>query len=291
MQDSTQAQALDMPNWWPLAAGVVVVLGASYVRFWSGAWSDLGGDYAPMVVAMAMFLAWRGRDALRTACAPVHAGPAWVLIGAGLLCYLLGVRLRFVPIEGFSHVPLIAGALWLVGGRALVRRMWAPLLFLLIAVPLPGSVLGAATGELKQLVSYAAVEILHAAGYPIARDGAILTVGPYQLFVAEACAGMNSIISLSAVGLLYLCMVPPLRRWHQAVSLASIIPIAVCGNILRIIILVLITYHLGDEAGQGFLHETAGMVMFGFALAAFFGLGSLLARSVPAEQRKGTVHA
>ena len=40
--------------------------------------------------------------------------------------------------------------------------------------------------------------------------------------------------------------------------LASILPIAFVANIVRVIVLVLITYHLGDEAGQGFLHGTAG---------------------------------
>jgi len=68
---------------------------------------------------------------------------------------------------------------------------------------------------------------------------------------------------------------------HNALMVASILPIAFAANIVRVIILVLITYHLGDEAGQGFLHGFAGMVLMLVALAGFFALDTLLARLLP----------
>ena len=46
---------------------------------------------------------------------------------------------------------------------------------------------------------------------------------------------------------------------------------------MRVIVLVLITYHMGDEAGQGFLHGAAGMVLMLVALIIFFMLDALLA--------------
>jgi exosortase/archaeosortase family protein len=67
-------------------------------------------------------------------------------------------------------------------------------------------------------------------------------------------------------------------RLHNAIMVASILPIAFTANIVRVMILVLITYHFGDEAGQGFLHGTAGMVLMLVALACFFALDALLAR-------------
>ena len=48
--------------------------------------------------------------------------------------------------------------------------------------------------------------------------------------------------------------------------------------------LVLITYHLGNEAAQGFLHNTAGMVMFVTALLGIFAVDRLLA---PIFHKKG----
>jgi len=66
-------------------------------------------------------------------------------------------------------------------------------------------------------------------------------------------------------------------RLHNALMLISIPPIAFVANIVRVIILVLITYHFGDAAGQGFLHGGAGMVLMLVALVGFFALDALLA--------------
>ena len=84
--------------------------------------------------------------------------------------------------------------------------------------------------------------------------------------------------SLSALGTLFMYIMGRTSRLHNAIMVASILPIAFTANIVRVMILVLITYHLGDEAGQGFLHGTAGMVLMLVALACFFALDALLAR-------------
>jgi multisubunit Na+/H+ antiporter MnhB subunit len=41
-------------------------------------------------------------------------------------------------------------------------------------------------------------------------------------------------------------------------------------------VLVLVTYHLGDEAGQGFLHGFAGIMLFVIGLLFLFVLDWLL---------------
>jgi exosortase/archaeosortase family protein len=66
-------------------------------------------------------------------------------------------------------------------------------------------------------------------------------------------------------------------RLHNALMLASILPIAFVSNLVRVTFLVLITYHLGDEAGQGFLHGAAGMVLMVVALMGFFALDAVFA--------------
>ena len=282
---------LSWRGWWPLGVGVGALLLASYARFVTGIWTTAGNDHAPIVITIALYLFWRHRRAFLEAVPPHSAWPGGVLVGLGLLFFLFGVRTRIASFEAFSHVPLLAGALWLLGGPRLVLRLWFPLFFLLLAVPIPGFLLSLATSGLKDFVSSADVELLYRLGYPIARDGSVLTVGPYQLLVAEACAGMNSIISLTAVGLLYLYLVPPTRLWKLAVALASIVPIAVLANIVRIVLLCLITYHLGDEAGQGFLHEFAGMAMFAFALLLFVALSALLGSVRDVAHPPAGVHA
>ena len=99
---------------------------------------------------------------------------------------------------------------------------------------------------------------------------------PYQLLVADACSGMHSLYSLTALGLLYLYLMKHASLVRNAILAACIIPIAIGANIVRVIFLVLVTYHLGDEAGQGFLHGFAGMVLCIAALLLLFVIDSAL---------------
>ncbi len=143
---------------------------------------------------------------------------------------------------------------------------------------------------MKQWVSVIVEGVLYAVGYPISRTGVTMTIGQYQLLVADACSGLNSMFSLSALGTLFMYIMARKSKLHNAIMLASILPIAFAANIVRVIILVLVTYHLGDEAGQGFLHGAAGMVLMLVALVCFFALDGVLAKlgrrsSVVAERR------
>jgi exosortase/archaeosortase family protein len=91
--------------------------------------------------------------------------------------------------------------------------------------------------------------------------------------------------SLSALGLLYLYVVRRSSMLHNAVVVASILPIAFAANIVRVLALILVTYHFGDEAGQGFLHGAAGMVLVMAALLLlllFDGMLAKLTKSRPA---------
>jgi exosortase len=108
--------------------------------------------------------------------------------------------------------------------------------------------------------------ILYAAGYPVGRSGVILTVGQYQLLVADACAGLNSMFTLEALGLLYMNLMQYTAPARNIALAVLIIPISFVANVIRVMILVLVTYHFGDEAGQGFVHGFAGMVLFLVAL-------------------------
>jgi exosortase len=94
----------------------------------------------------------------------------------------------------------------------------------------------------------------------------MLNIGQYQLMVADACAGLNSMFSLEAMGLLYLNIMGYTSAARNTFMAIMVIPISFAANIVRVIILVLVTFYFGDAAGQGFVHDFAGMVLFTTAL-------------------------
>jgi exosortase/archaeosortase family protein len=104
----------------------------------------------------------------------------------------------------------------------------------------------------------------------------ILQIGQYKLLVADACAGLHTLLSLEALGLLYLNLVRHDSLFRNAALAILIVPISFSANVIRVITLTLITYHLGDAAGQGFLHGFAGMVLFISALLLIIGVDSIL---------------
>jgi exosortase B len=183
---------------------------------------------------------------------------------------------------------VLAGLLLAFKGGAALRVAWFPLVFQIFMVPLPEALVAAVTGPLKSAVSAVAAYVLYLANYPIGRSGVILTVGPYQLFVADACAGLNTMFTLEALGLLYMNLMRytnPVRNVALAVLL---VPIAFLANVVRVVILVLVTFHFGDEAGQGFVHSFAGMVLFLVALVLMLVVDHILGRFVPAHAKART---
>jgi len=67
-----------------------------------------------------------------------------------------------------------------------------------------------------------------------------------------------------------------------------IVPISFLANVVRVIILVLVTFHFGDEAGQGFVHGFAGIVLFLVALMFILAADSII--SVFIRDRTRHVH-
>ncbi|MBX9660999.1 MAG: exosortase B [Nitrospiraceae bacterium] len=263
--------------WVPIAIGLCALYVPTYATLWNTVWQGEEQGHGPLILAVVAFLIWQKRDALIAEEDRPNGLFGWPLLVFGLLLYVLGRSQDILMFEVGSHIPVIAGSILLVRGWRTLRVLWFPLFFIVFMIPLPGIIVDALTNPLKRHVSEIAEFILYGVGYPIARSGVTLTIGPYQLLVADACSGLHSLYSLSALGLLYLYLMQHSSRLRNLIIGLAILPIAFGANIVRVIFLVLVTYHFGDEAGQGFLHGFAGMVLFVAALLSLFLLDSLLA--------------
>jgi exosortase B len=239
----------------------------SFVDLFNGIWSTDQQGHGPLVLAISAWLLWRRREALLAL--PEQPAPAWGwgLFAFAMFLYGVGRSQHIQSFEVGSLVVLLVAALLLLRGPAAVKLVWFALFFMLFMVPLPGVVVDTLTQPMKLAVSTVAETLLHAAGYPVARTGVILQVGPYQLLVADACAGLNTLLTLEALGLLYLNLVRHESAMRNITLAILIVPISFAANVIRVIVLTLITFHFGDEAGQGFLHGFAGMVLFLAALS------------------------
>jgi len=254
-----------------LALAVAVLYVPTVWSLWNTLWQDRTHSHGPIVFAVVVWLFARGLRSPATHRLAADwqrqaSAPGITLLAAGMLLYVVGRSQSLYVVEVFSAIPVLAGLIWLCFGPAVLRALWFPLFFLAFLVPLPGSFIDAVTHPLKLGVSWASEWLLSALGYPVARSGVILTVGPYQMFVADACAGLTSLFMLEAFGLLYLNVVRHASALRNAILALLIVPISFISNVLRVLLLCLITFHWGDAAGQGFLHDFSGLVLFSAAL-------------------------
>ncbi len=278
---AAQAHARPLQPWLWVAAGVAALYLPSYWNAAHGLWQTDEFGHAPLILGIVAWLFWQSRQAIAEAPTAPHRGSGGLLLALGLALYALGRTAGLSSVEFASQLFVASAVLLLLKGTQALRAAWFPVFYLIFMVPLPGTLVDALTEPLKHWISIIVVDVLHAVGYPIGRSGVMLTVGRYELLVADACSGLNSMFSLAALGALFIHIMGRTSRLHTALLVLAIVPIAFAANIVRVISLVLITYHFGDAAGQGFLHGAAGIVLMLVALLAFFALDVCLSRCLP----------
>lgn len=280
-------QETDWLSWLPIIAGLGFLYVPSLVDLLRGVWSTDQQGHGPIVLTIACWLVWRKWPEMSKASeGQVPSGKwGWPSFIFGLLLYIAGRSQDILMFEIGSVIWLLAGILLLVRGSAALAAQWFSLFFMLFMIPLPGAFVDMLTLPMKIAVSYVAENTLFWIGYPIARSGVILQIGQYKLLVADACAGLQTLFTLEAMGLLYLNLVRHDSLFRNVSLAILIVPISFAANVFRVMVLTLITYHFGDEAGQGFLHGFAGMVLFIFALLLIMSVDSLLQYGVRRRDR------
>ncbi|HYV88652.1 MAG TPA: exosortase V [Candidatus Polarisedimenticolia bacterium] len=274
-----------------LAAGLAAVVIPTMLYVTTASWSTEQGGHGPIVMAAGLWLIFRQLPAALALAAPPPGRNVALLFVPLLIAYYLARVTQIIEAEGYLMYALVLTVLYSAIGGAAMRKMMFPLFFLLFMFPPPDQIVAAITQPLKIALSQTAISLLYTLGYPIAGAGVTIQIGQYELLVAQACSGLNSMISLSAISLFYVYMRHQ-SDWRYALLLMTmVLPVAVFANFVRILILILLTYYAGENAAQGFLHDFAGITMFMTALLTIFAIDSMFERLMArARQRKDSVH-
>ncbi len=260
-----------------IGLGLALMYFPTFSRLAETVWATDEQGHGPIILGAVCWLLWGMRAQLFRPDVQPALWPGLGLLFVAVAIYTLGHSQSSIELEAGSLLLTLPACILLLTGVAGMRLAWFPLLFLFFLVPLPSALVQALTMPLKSAVSVVAENLLFWAGYPIGRSGVTLTVGPYQLLVADACSGLNSLFTLEALGFLYMNLMNYTSRARNTILALCIVPISFASNVIRVIILVLVTYYYGDEAGQGFIHGFAGMVLFAVAMVLTYGMDRLLA--------------
>lgn len=258
-----------------MLALVVTILPTLYSTA-TESWTQESGVHGPLVLATAIWLVWRNMPSIIEEARPGKLAIAVPVVVLGAALYTFGRSFNFLMIEVAALLLALLAIAYAFVGHKVLMKLWFPIFYLGFLIPLPGWVLDGFTQPLKILVSDIVTWLLAGLGYPISQVGVTLYIAQYQLLVEDACAGLNSIISLTAVGLFYIYLMHNASWRYSMLLLAFLLPIAIAANVIRVIILVLLTYYFGNEVAQGYLHDFAGIVTFVSALLLFFLLDQIL---------------
>ena len=190
----------------------------------------------------------------------------------------LGARGTQIRLEIVGFVGVLIGLVWAMFGAKTMRQILFPALFLLFCLPLH-TYLDLVTIHLRLLAVSIAQGVLQGCGVDIVREGTMLVspTGAFSIDVAEPCSGMRSLFAMMALTAGYAYFTQP--TWiRRALLFALAIPIAVAGNVARILSIVAIAAGCSTDFATGFYHDYSGYVVFLVAVFLMVVTGGLITK-------------
>jgi exosortase len=255
-----------------LALGVYFPILRIMVHHWS-----VVEDYQHgfIVVPLALFFAYERRWDLEDA--PIRG--SWL----GLIPMFIGLTSLAIGRLGTELMTMRSGFVFtLIGlvllllGREIFKILAFPLFFLFLMVPLPQSLVNTIAFPLQLIAAEFAVRSLQELGIPALVEGNIIHLAHTELFVAEACSGLRSLMALVTLGVVFAYFFKRGALWTRLLLVASTIPIAIFVNAFRVALTGFLSHHFGQEAAGGVIHDFQGIFTFGLAFFMLLGEGRLI---------------
>ncbi len=240
-------------------------------------WGDkqsFGADYSHgyLIPFVSLFVVWSKRDEMVSASKKVCQWGLFIIIVA-LATHWLGAKMQQTRISLMSLILLIWGIPLYFFGWQVAKLLIFPCAYLIFCVPL--NFLDALSGPLQRIATTMAHSMLGGMGIECERVGTQLLSPYFQLNVEAPCSGLRSLLAMTALTAVYAYFTQTgfVKKW--LLFLFSI-PIAVAGNIGRIISIALVSITAGQQFGTGLHHDWSGYVLFTVAISLMVGFGKLL---------------
>lgn len=240
------------------------------------AWQTEAGSVGPLTLILGLAVLWHELRALHERYAKGYSLVFAAFMVAGLVIYAFAIAVSFTTLAvTAAWIVLVAALYWLYGWDVL-RRLWFPLLYLLLVLPLPYSLTYSAGAWLGTALAKFVCWFLQLAQFEAAYRGNMLYIDQYELSVELACAGLSSTISLVAVSVLYARWMHKDNPIRIAALLIFAFPIAFGANLMRVAMLALAVHWYGTGVLGSFFHPMSGFISFVVALLLSLGVDRLL---------------
>jgi exosortase len=238
-----------------------------------GASDEAHGNVVPFVVLAILW--WKRKQLL--ALELRLWWPALLLVGLALVLHLVGYMGQQPRISIVALFTGIYGLMGLAWGREWLRNSFFPFFLFAFCVPLGWSAVSI-TFPLRllvcRMVEWISGNLLQ---IDVVREGTALMdpMRTYQYDVAPACSGIRSLFAISAVTIIY-AFLSFRTWWKRGLLIASAIPLAVLGNVLRLLAII-VAAEIWGQKGGAYVDEGGplGIISLLPYAASFGGLLSL----------------
>ncbi len=261
-----------------LATSVALLAIGCGVALWCGHHSDASGGAINVARVKALLFP--------AACAVALLGGLVLLLDWSIAMTLAGLGLFVYGIwpgqndylKDLGMVVTLYGIVLMLCGPGVMRTAWFPIAFLVCAIPWPGLVYSWVAEPLSRGAAWVAVEVLQLTGVQSMTSGTKIVIyggngAPQRVLnVAEACAGMRSLMTFISVAaaLAFLSARP---MWERGVMVASAVPIAIGCNVMRISGQGLLDHYVSTNWSESFAHQMVGLMMLVPAFLMILAVG------------------
>jgi exosortase D (VPLPA-CTERM-specific) len=272
---------------WRLSSPIVLAACAAFAMsiwlFWDGLvrmwdwWLELPEySHAILIPPIAVFLIWQRKDRLeRMTFSGSWWGVSLVLLG-GFMLFIGELGTVYTLIQ-YAYFVTLFGLVLALSGTAAFRVVLAPLLILLLSIPLPQFLLANLSTKLQLLSSELGVAFIRLFGISVFLEGNVIDLGGYKLQVAEACNGLRYLFPLMTMGFLIAYLYRG-AMWKRVVLFLSSLPLTILMNSFRVGTIGVMVEHWGIGMAEGFLHEFQGWILFMASAALIIGEVAVLNR-------------
>jgi exosortase D (VPLPA-CTERM-specific) len=240
-------------------------------------WNErLEFSHGPLLPLVALWVAWRKRDALAIDRSPsAFWGAAIVIVGA--ITVLLGDLSALMAIVHYGLAIMLCGLIvaW-IGPRA-AKQIWLSFALIFAAIPPPNFILNNLSVELQLVSSSIGLMIMRALGITVFVEGNVIDLGEHQLEVAAACDGLRYLFPLITLAFM-MAYFYRAAFWKRAIVFLASVPISIFMNGIRVGLIGVLVEHYGMGMAEGFFHEFQGWVMFMLSAGMLLGVVILLSK-------------
>ncbi len=258
--------------------------------YWTVArWSDKvsfgGADYSHgwLIPIVSLIVVWhRRKEILAAPRAVCSAGLAVIIVA--LMMHWLGAKMQQTRLSLLALILLLWGFLLYFFGWQVARQLIFPAAYLVFAIPL--NFLDIVSFRLRYLSSALAADLLNGLGVAVRRDGVrLFAASGFKFEIADPCSGLRSLLAMTALTAVYAYFTQR-TLWRKWALFMCSIPLAVAGNIARIVTVGLVAEAFGERVATGLYHDWSGYIVFTVAILLMVGVGSLLNLDYPSLWRR-----